>query len=467
MRALPALLLVLLAFAGCMGGNDGPQPSGSPIPPAAHGPHAGTLAAPVFSAPQIIDLTRAGGEPVITITQKGTILVSAHPGYTHWHPDATAVPPSSAELVTPTQGQSYMWRSTDAGQSFKVVTLLPVEDPPNAGPRGVGQGVSDPDFAVDSKGRIYFTDLESLADASVSWSDDDGATWLLGNNDAAGGEVDRNWLTTFGTTVYFRGKGINDVRKSEDGGQTWTSTGTQGCGGDIVANPLNGHLYVGCASGFSLSVDGGVNWDARRGPASAAGPIESEPAIDANGTIYRGADPERTDIVVSYTKDEGKTWGNYSLKPFFPELTNGTLIWPWTSAGSGGRVSVTFYGSPTEGAQSAPAAPWFVYNAIVLGADKDSPTVYATKVTPTPFHKGPMCQSGTLCQATTATSDTSDRRLGDFFETTIDHEGFVHAVWSDTEAKPSDTISHVAYARLTSGPRLVEGTVPPGFPTQG
>jgi hypothetical protein len=465
-RSVVVLLPLLALLAGCLSS----PPSNPPVPGVPDvptGPHLGADLVPKFTLPKIIDSLRAGGEPVIAITPKGTVLVSAHPGYTHWHPDPTAVPPTSAELLVPTQGQSYMWRSADGGQTFKVVSLLPLDNPPNAGPRGVGQGVSDPDFAVDSKGRIYFTDLESLADASVSWSDDDGASWLMGNNDAAGGEVDRNWLTTFGTTVYFRGNGINDVRKSEDGGRTWTSTGSQSCGGDIVANPLNGHLYIGCVNGFTMSEDGGKTWDARTASARAGGPIEPEPAIDANGTVYRAFDAGRGDIVVAYTKDEGKTWNNYSLQSFFPGLQAGTMLWPWTSAGSGGRISVTFYGSPTADAFSAPSGEWFVYNAIIVGADTGAPAVYPTQVTPAPFHKGPMCQGGTTCQATTAVNDQSDRRLGDFFETTIDHEGFVHIVYADTETKSSDTISHVGYVRLLDGPRLVDGPVPAGFPTQG
>lgn len=456
------LVSFLLLGAGCLNASQGnPLPSTSTA--ARPGIHLGTDLLAKFSAPIIIDEGRAGGEPVIAVTPTGTIVVAAHPGYTHVHPSGGLGGP---EAVVPTSGQSYLWRSTDRGATFKLVSLLPV-NAPNGGPRGVGQGVSDPDFTVDGKGRIYLTDLESLADASVSWSDDDGATWLMGNDDAAGGVVDRNWLASFGTTVYFRGDGLNDVRKSDDRGATFTNAGSQGCTGDLVANPLNGHILIGCDGGFDLSTDGGQTWAEKKANATGSGPIVSEPAIDAAGTVYRAFDPGRTKIVLAATKDEGATWTQVDLTPFFPELAQGTVLWPWTSAGSGGRVSVSFYGSATPKATTAPDGDWFVYNAIVIGADTDAPAVYASKVTPKATHHGPMCQGGTACQATTAINAGSDRRLGDFFESTIDHEGFVHIVYTDTQVKPGDVVGHVGYARLTDGPRLIDGAVPAGFPTQG
>lgn len=462
-------LALIPIFSGCIG-DDVDDSSGDDlsygelVPP---GPRLGDIAV-VFTLPRIIDPLRAGGEPVIAIADSGAILVAAHPGYTHWHPDPSAVPPTSAELVAPTQGQSYMWRSEDGGETFNLVTLLPVENPPNGGPRGLGQGVSDPEFTVDGNGRIWFTDLEGLAMASLSWSDDDGKTWLQGNNAASGGPIDRQWLASHQDTLYFTGNYFTDRRLlATQDGIRFERRGNVPCGGDLVVNPLDGHLVAGCGNGIAVSGDGGKTWKPGPSKIQGEGPITPEPAIDAAGTIYRVADPERTDVTLEWTKDEGKTWTNLSLLPFFPDLAKGTLLWPWVSAGSADRVSVTFFASPAADGTSKADAEWFVYNAIVLNATTASPVVYPSKVTPQPFHRGPMCQGGTACQLTTATSDASDRRLGDFFETTVDREGVVHIVWSDTQAKPSDTISHVGYARLTDGPRLIDGDLPPGFPTQG
>lgn len=469
MRAPVVLLLVTLAlFAGCASdskpaetSDEGPGPSAIPM-----APFIPNTPGPNWSAIQIIDDTRAGGEPVIAITPEGTILVSAHPGYTHYHPSVPE--PTGPELVIPSQTQSYMWRSTDGGETFRHISLLPV-DAPNSGPRGAGQGVSDPDFTIDANGKIYFTDLEALAAASVSWSDDDGETWLMGNNLASGRPVDRQWLAAYGTTVYFRANafGMGDVRKSEDGGMTWQDVGDSGCGGDMVANPNDGRLYVGCGNGISVSSDGGVTWDGSNVDVNVGGHGMTEPAIDAKGNVYMAADPDYTDVVLLATPDDGATWTNLSLKQFFPELANGTLLWPWVSAGSEGRVSVTFFASESPEAYANTAGVWYVYNVILINANKPGPEVYPTRATLDPFHVGAICQGGTGCQATTAIDKGSDRRLGDFFETTIDAAGMVHIVFSDTHANPTHTISHVGYVRQTGGPSLIEGEVPAGFPTQG
>lgn len=114
-RALLATgLLLTMALAGCLGQqteSDGTQlptgPDGQPLDPTEIS----------FTEPLIIDETRAGGEPVIAITHNGTVLVSAHPGWTHYHPsqDPTHL---GTELLEPASGQSYLWRSTDDGATW-------------------------------------------------------------------------------------------------------------------------------------------------------------------------------------------------------------------------------------------------------------------------------------------------------------------------------------------------------------
>ncbi|HWH07795.1 MAG TPA: hypothetical protein VNX21_01260, partial [Candidatus Thermoplasmatota archaeon] len=125
----PLAALVLLALlGGCV--SSGLDPAAAPL-------RGDLVAATLSFAPvKLIDDVRAGGEPVIQITQKGTLLVAAHPGWTH-----TRYPPS-ANLVTPASGQSYLWRSADNGETWQPIGLPGAN---GIGPRGVGQGVSDPD----------------------------------------------------------------------------------------------------------------------------------------------------------------------------------------------------------------------------------------------------------------------------------------------------------------------------------
>lgn len=470
MKWAVSALVFLPVLAGCLTNPAQDLAAQLPATPPAGEPRLGLGPRPLFSLPQIVDDVRAGGEPVIAVTAKGTLLVSSHPGYTHAHPDRVA--PQVDHAVAPTQGQSYLWRSEDGGKTWQHVSLLGAAGGPSAGPRGPGLGLGDPEFAIDGNGRIWFTDLEALAQASLSWSDDDGKTWLYGNNVFSGAPMDRQWLAAYEEELFFTGNFFTDHRVLvTKNGVTSERRGNYPCAGDLVAHPTLGVLYGGCADSLAVSKDGGKTWATRKAPIKpppqgGVFSVPSEPALDASGTIYLARGEEAKEIRLVWTRDEGETWQSLALTQYFPELTKGTAIWPWASAGSEGRVSVTFWGSPKPRAEDDPQAPWFVYNVILLGSTGPAPEVYPTKLTPTPFHTGAIC-IGTACQATTATDPRSDRRLGDFFETTIDKEGILHVVYADTASQPRDSVSHVAYVRLLDGPRLVAGELPMGFPTQG
>src|SRR5687767_11538489 len=93
--AFAAAVLVAALFAGCA--DDKPDPEPVPVDPGPQPTHQGsgtlgyignvTQSAITFET-LLIDEARAGGEPVIAIAADDSILVSTHPGWTHYHPTA-------------------------------------------------------------------------------------------------------------------------------------------------------------------------------------------------------------------------------------------------------------------------------------------------------------------------------------------------------------------------------------------
>jgi photosystem II stability/assembly factor-like uncharacterized protein len=491
---LLASLLAMAALAGCSSnpGSSAPDAAAAVAPTLPGFTPVAVADLPTFADPLLVDDTRAGGEPVIAITHAGTVLVSAHPGFTHYHPSSED-PSSTADLATPFAGQSYLWRSTDDGATWTHIGLPGREE----GPRSAGLGVSDPEFTVREDGAICFTDLENLALSSTSCSTDDGQTWLPGNPAASGGPNDRQWLASYKDEFYFTANYFVDhhLRASTDKGLTWEDRGDVPCSGDLVARPSDGHLLVGCGPGVAVSADGGRTWsDVRQVPGhDTRSRSMAEPAVDGAGNVWvTWAEDEKT-LWAAGSPDEGKTWPwVLDLTPHFRlvstvrdvakagpvcpaacaadnQPTNGTYVWPWISAGSEGRIAVTWFGSYEEAPSNEQNGPWYVFDAIVVGAGTPAPSVVVSRLTPAPMHEGPICQAGTTCQVDSVQGDPNgDRRLGDFFETTIGMDGRLHGVWSNTHERPNDVISHVQYVRQTGGLSLIAdadlGTV---MPTQG
>ncbi|MGB0653668.1 MAG: sialidase family protein [Thermoplasmatota archaeon] len=481
MRILLAFCLLAASTAGCLGSDDddsGPTVATTEALPGFTGLPLPDL--PVLGVPQLIDTVRAGGEPVIAILPSGTILVSAHPGWTHYHPseDPTHV---GAEILTPANAQSYLWRSTDNGTTWQHVNLAGL--PVNNAPRNAALGVSDPEFTVMEDGTVCTTDLLALATSSVACSSDDGLTWLPGNPVAAGGPNDRQWLASKGDELYFTANYFVDhhIRASTDGGLTWERRGDVPCSQDLVTNPLTGNIVVACENGVAVSEDDGFTWsDIRMVPNSTAGGqrILTEPGIDAAGNTWIAWTSGERSLFAAGSPDEGVSWPwVFDLTAHFTfdnlvqtgNETTGTYVWPWLSAGSEGRLAVSWIGTRDAVDSATHAGEWHLYTAYLLDAVEPTPIVHVQQVTTDPLHVGPICQSGTVCQvASLQGDDAGDRRLGDFFETTIDAEGFLHLTWADTYSAAQDVIAHPAYSRQTGGVRLLaDEDIGVWMPTQG
>lgn len=504
---LAALALLTVVLAGCAddapAGNDPVTVLDGDALATLPGFAAAAVAdVPTFSEPFLIDTVRAGGEPVIAITQAGSILISSHPGFTHYHPPTDPTSNIPDEILTPFAGQSYLWRSADNGATWTHVGLPGMEE----GPRSAGLGVSDPEFTVMQDGTICFTDLEGLAMSSTSCSSDDGLTWAPGNPIAAGAPNDRQWIASYGNEFYFTANYFVDhhLRASTDKGLTWEDRGNVPCSQDLVADPSDGHLIVACDAGIAVSEDAGFTWsEVRSVPNATVGGqrIMAEPGIDSAGNVWvTYTDGERR-LFVAGTPDEGLSWPwVYDLTPHVrlaavegrlggdfvcvegmngqcegagnmpgPNADNGTYVWPWVSAGSAGRLAVTWIGAFQDADSGDYGGNWYIFSAYLIGADTDAPQVIPVRVTPAPIHEGPICQSGTTCQVSSmAGADSGDRRLGDFFETTIGPDGYLYGTWSNTYKAPNDVISHPEFAQQTGGIRLIADELLGSFvPTQG
>ncbi|HEV8360442.1 MAG TPA: sialidase family protein [Candidatus Thermoplasmatota archaeon] len=439
MRA-PALLLLVMVLAGCLG------PAAPPPAPGPQGP-LGSQAEPItFTEPKLLSTQHAGGEPAIVVTPRGTLLLASHPGYTHTH----GVP--SPGLLTSTTYESYMWRSTDLGATWAYVGLAGAP----AGPRGLARGISDPDFAVDAQGRVFFTDLNALATDSVARSDDDGQTWVFGNS-AVQMAVDRQWIAAYQDSVWISGNTVlsgEQVMRSDDGGLTWTEVGQAHLGGKLSSDPNDGTLYIGNGARVDVSTDGGATWTVSEVPDHENSERElGQVAVDGAGNIYT-AWAEGHDVWLAASTDKAATWrAPVRLTSAWVGATNGTHIWPWVTAGDAGKVAVVWYAAD-ESVENAQAVQgdWVVMAALLPDALAPLPEVKLANATG-PIHTGPVCLGGTGCQ-TDQLSPEADRRLGDLFEAAITLDGRLAIAYSDTATQPGDSVSHPGFVLQLTGPRL-------------
>src|SRR5438094_3569367 len=128
---------------------------------------------PAFGREVIVDHQRVAREPSISIDSQDRIYVAAPFGFS-----TTA---------------SFVWRSTDHGQSFHLVP----GDLATFGKPTTCIGGGDSALAVDTANRLYFADLQGLTNVSNSVSSDQGATWLTTCNATNDVGVDRPWIATF------------------------------------------------------------------------------------------------------------------------------------------------------------------------------------------------------------------------------------------------------------------------------
>ena len=175
--------IAILLLPGCL--SDGPE---APLDDVA------AASSFTFGAPEVIGV---GADVESSLLVEGDIwLTCSHGGFYQPSP---------------------LWASTDAGATFGRID-------PQPNPLVSG----DCDLAILDSGRWVIV-YDTIASATIAWSDDDGATWGFQYAAALPIAVDRPWIAAAGDVLYMTYSDVMAAEpalqmfaRSDDGGLTWT-----------------------------------------------------------------------------------------------------------------------------------------------------------------------------------------------------------------------------------------------------
>lgn len=474
LASLCAGLAVLATAATAATGSDVAATAVCPAPPPM-----------TFTEPEYVDTTRAGGEPIVFTYPNGRILYGSHAGTTHFYsPDAAD--PTTIAFMEQYRGQTHYWWSDTQGGEWDFAERTGAD---TAAP----YGFSDPEFAYDTAGNVYVSEI-NLVNVAVSKSTDGGKTYTM-TNPTANVFTDRQWMEGDEEGVVYMvsnptgpGGSVNPgeadtyqvnsghtMYKSTDGGVTWTDGFPDPGGlGDIRVDKRNGTVYEAHLEGSELTLHA---WRNARGD-DFTSKVDAEvnivfddvhmlahwPAfdLDPEGNIYmvwddNGVGELPAGIYYSYSTTEGRTWS----KPLRVNNSDNTAIWPWIGVGDEGRVGIAWLEADVELPQHDAETPgehgWRIVGATsitALGcAGGKLPSFAVGTMTEDPMHTGTICQGGTVCQAT-----LTDRRLGDYFSVDVDGKGMMYAGYSDT--REGGAISLPGFVRQNGGASLLAPKTP-------
>lgn len=400
-----------------------------------------------------VDPDRWSGEPSILAMQDGTLLITGAGGFTRYAEDPSDAPGNA--------GQSYIWRSTDDGDSWEFMDL---DAAPDADPllpyRNAIFGVEG-DLAEDQDGRAYFVDLTMLAANGVAASDDSGATWTAAQNPVVGAPgTDRPWVAAYGSGhVYMKylqtGTG-HRVAVSDDGGQTFLEDAAiPSCSqADMTVDLDTQEVLLPCTGG-DLSIlrtgPGPMMWERVPVRTATGDPVNGSsafvfPSMAVAGPgqyVFAWAQPtdEGAEVRVTASTDRGQTWTEARTL----STLNRTGVFAWVDADPDGTVGVVWYEADRAGDPDAVAAEtqWRVHHASLRLTEDGLSDAETVVVTEDAIHKGAICTAGLGC---VLDGRSEDRRLLDFFEVDVDDEGRSHITWTSTRT----VVPTIWYGQVTT-----------------
>jgi len=426
-------------------------------------------AAPGTVCPGSAGCTNGAAEPAIRADATGTFYVSSELGVT------------SGTLA---------WKSTDGGRHYTALTS-PNQLSQAAG--GVGPGGGDTDLATAPEANasgvhnLYVASL-SLANVTVSTSQDGGATWSKNVTSATIPGDDREWIAADQATKvcisYHDIATFNiDVNCSFDAGASFTQFGTaidathayllnDNSTGNLTIDPGTHVIYQvfsGIADAFeaavpssfhavyiAVSLDGGNTFTdhtvyVNPNTSASYGHQFINASVDRAGTVYV-VYTDNHNVYYSFSTDHGQTFtGPIQVN----QAPSATAVMPWSVACDPGQLNIVWYGTPYYDGTNVPdnypaTAAWSVYLAQNRSANVAGSKF--TQVAATPIvHFGGVCESGVAC--------SGNRDLYDDFGIAVSPTtGLASITYSDDQPGNTGSDDHTAIATQTGGPKICTGT---------
>ncbi|MFN2588180.1 MAG: sialidase family protein [Actinomycetota bacterium] len=318
------------------------------------------ISAPDVPEARWYDTTLDAGEPTIAHSQDGSVFFVG----------------ADIDTVGGRPNQVDVARSDDRGGTWTNVS-------PKIGPENAHPITLDPYIWMDKDtGRLFTIDL-TVACSLLSFTDDEGASWVT--NPLACGRPVNDHQTLFGgppatsspvayeNVLYYCWNDVatSSCSKSINGGLSFQPTGSPAfrgvmvddegnrrvCGGlhgHGIVSPKDGTVFLPreyCGKPFvAISHDEGVNWEQVQVSRLDA-PDGADPSVDvdAAGNVYYTWIGPDYNLWLTISRNNGKTWG----KPMMvaaPGVNEANL--PAIDVGRPGKIAISYMGS-----ENSPGTP--------------------------------------------------------------------------------------------------------------